>query len=168
MHKCTQTLTHIYTHALLNKELREGVQPIHASFRDSGGDRAALFASACMMRAVIVVLLLTSHSALPLHTPIMAQRGCSCHGNVVATWTRDESSKAVPSLGDYRCASLYLWMGTPKMDILHLFGHCFWFVSSMDFTWQKHQCLLVNSSEQMPQALFHNPVSCLAPSKEVT
>lgn len=39
---------------------------------------------------------------LPLCLPIRTHRDCCCHGNVVVTWTTD--SKAVASLGNYRCA----------------------------------------------------------------
>lgn len=43
------------------------------------------------------------------------------------SWKRcgdlNKSSKAAPSLGEYRCASPSLWMETPKMIDVHLFGH---------------------------------------------
>lgn len=86
VYACMHTDTQTHIHSCMSKKgLRAGFSQFMLFFRDTGGDRAALFARVCMVRAVTVVLLLSSHSALSLHTPITAQRGCSCHGNVVAT-----------------------------------------------------------------------------------
>lgn len=60
--------SHKYQSCTSKKNTQSGFQLIHASFMDTGGDRAALFASVCIMGAVTLVLLLSSHSALPGHT----------------------------------------------------------------------------------------------------
>lgn len=60
--------SHKYQSCTSKKNTQSGFQLIHALCMDTGGDRAALFASVCIMGAVTLVLLLSSHSALPGHT----------------------------------------------------------------------------------------------------